>query len=201
MPTEIRELHRESVRLCRGVIDRVTPRQLADPTPCAQWDLRDLLHHMAVQNRGFAAASAGRGSEYDWWRKEFAADPIADCAASCDEVVTAFAADVLDSPWSLPDITDVTIPGHTAIGFHLVDSVIHAWDVARAIGDQLAVDPELAAMALHIAEKVPTGSIREEPGAPFGPDLPTTAEDSPLARTLRLLGRSPSWPDTTPAHA
>ncbi|NEW40844.1 TIGR03086 family protein [Nocardia cyriacigeorgica] len=202
MLTDIREQHRESVRLCRGVVARVAPHRLADPTPCAEWDLRDLLHHMAVQNRGFAAAAAGHGKEYDWWRKEFADDPIADCLSSCDEVVTAFAAEgVLDRPWSLPDITtDTTIPGSTAINFHLVDSVVHAWDVARAIGEQIDIDPDLAAISQRIADKVPTGSIRIEPGAAFGPDLPTTAEDSALDRTLRLLGRSPSWPDPTPGQ-
>ncbi|MFE3444421.1 TIGR03086 family metal-binding protein [Nocardia sp. NPDC059180] len=203
MLTEIRERHRESVLLCRDVVARVSPHQLAVPTPCAEWDLRDLLNHMAVQNRGFTAAAYGRGNEYDWWRKGFADDPVADCVASCEEVAAAFAADgALDRPWSLPDITtDTTIPGATAINFHLVDSVIHAWDVARAIGEHIDLDPGLAAISLHIAEQVPTGSIRVEPGAAFGPDLPTTAEDSSLNRTLRLLGRSPSWPDATPGRA
>lgn len=197
MPTDIREQHRESVRLCRDAVARVAPHRLADPTPCAEWDLRDLLHHIAVQNRGFAAAAAGHGSEYDWWTGEFAEDPIADCLTSCDEVVTAFAADdALDRHWSLPDVTtETTIPGSTAINFHLVDSVVHAWDVARAIGEHIEINPELAAVALRIAEKVPTGSSRLEPGAAFGQAMPTVAQESRLDRMLRLLGRSPAWPE------
>ncbi|WP_369023830.1 TIGR03086 family metal-binding protein [Nocardia cyriacigeorgica] len=197
MSIDIRVHHRASVRLCRDAVARVTPSRLADPTPCAEWDLRALLHHVAVQNRGFAAAAAGRGDEYHWGREEFAEDPIADCVISCDEVVTAFAAaDALDRRWSLPEITaENTISGSTAIAFHLVDSVVHAWDVARAMGEQLDIDPEIAATALRIAEKVPTGPARVEPGAAFGPDLPISEQDSALDRTLRLLGRSPSWPE------
>jgi hypothetical protein len=33
-------------------------------------------------------------------------------------------------------------PATLAIGFHLVDSVVHAWDVARAIGETVTPDGE-----------------------------------------------------------
>ncbi|MGH7292829.1 MAG: maleylpyruvate isomerase N-terminal domain-containing protein, partial [Myxococcota bacterium] len=59
MPTNsyaLLPLHRIAVLASIDVVDTVRPEDLHLPTPCAGWNLVDLLAHMTVQHRGFAAA-------------------------------------------------------------------------------------------------------------------------------------------------
>ncbi|MET9026934.1 TIGR03086 family metal-binding protein [Nocardia sp. NPDC004168] len=192
----LRDRHARSVRLSVDVVDRVRPDALDAETPCAGWRLRDLLEHMITQNHGFAAAA--RGSEdLDVWTVRASADPVADYRASADDVLAAFAAeDVLERSLLLPEILpDQGIPAVRVIGFHLVDSVVHAWDVARSIGETITPDPDVAEAALAIALAVPDGPERSVPGAAFAPALSVPEHTPTLDRILLLLGRAPSWPN------
>jgi uncharacterized protein (TIGR03086 family) len=81
-------------------------------------------------------------------------------------------------------------PAALVIGFHLLDTVVHGWDVATSLGVPYRPDGDLVAATLQLAELVPTGAARERPGAAFGPELPVTAEAGPWPRALALLGRS-----------
>ncbi|MGW4713566.1 TIGR03086 family metal-binding protein [Nocardia sp. NPDC004260] len=192
----LRDRHARSVRLSVDVVDRVRPDALDAETPCAGWRLRDLLEHMITQNHGFAAAA--RGSEdLDVWTVRASADPVADYRASADDVLAAFAAeDVLERSLLLPEILpDQGIPAVRVIGFHLVDSVVHAWDVARSIGETITPDLDVAEAALSIALAVPDGPERTVPGAAFAPALSVPEHTPTLDRILLLLGRSPSWPN------
>jgi len=181
------------------VVRRVRAEDLDRPTPCSEWNLADLLAHMTVQHRGFRAASLGLGADLKIWTSPAVpdADPVAAYASAAEAVLTAFAADgVLERRFVLPEIsTEFDFPAAQAISFHVIDYVVHGWDVARSLGQDYALDDELAPVALRIAEAVPAGSARERPAAAFGPVLPTAADTAPLERILRLLGRSPNWPD------
>jgi uncharacterized protein (TIGR03086 family) len=196
----ILELHRRAVAGLRPVVDRVTPADLNRPTPCAGWDLRALLEHMTGQDRGFADAvrAARAGEEVDV--SAFAAHPLgpspaATLTAGLDEVVAAFA-DGAESPVLLPEF-GARLPLPTVAGMHLVDTLVHGWDVAAALGVQAGYAAELApdvvAAALAMSEQVPDDASREAPGAPFGHALPAPADADPLTRTLTLLGRDPAW--------
>lgn len=176
------------------VVARLAPSDLDRPTPCAGWDLRALLAHMTVQHRGFAASAAGRGADPAVWRPTPAPDPVAAYAAAADGVMTAFATPgVLDRDFVLPEIPRApSFPGRIAVGFHLVDYVVHGWDVARTLGLPYTVDAEVLAATLPIARAVPDGPGRLAPGAAFAPGLSLPADADPLDEILRRLGRDPS---------
>jgi uncharacterized protein (TIGR03086 family) len=172
------------------------PADLARPTPCGDWTLGQLLAHMAVQHDGFAAAAAGNGADLAVWRRPAAADPVAEYAAAAGRVQRAFAADgVLTRDFALPEIgPGATFPAAVAIAFHLVDYVVHGWDVARTLGLDYELKPDLLAVALAIAEAVPDDETRLRPGAAFAPGLSAPPEAGPLDRIVALLGRRPDWP-------
>lgn len=194
---DIRELDRRAVERSIEMVTQATPADLARPTPCQGWSLGDLLAHMTAQHRGFAAAAAGQGADLAHWAVQpLGDDAVAIYTAAAEAVIAAFAAEgAIERPFMLPEFTtERTFPARQAIGFHFIDYVVHAWDVARALGVPYTLDSELAAPALRIAEAVPNGPERLRPGAAFRPALARTSSAAPLDRILRMLGRSPDWP-------
>lgn len=197
---DIRSMHRSAVLASVDVVSAVTTDDLSRPTPCAGWNLADLLAHMTVQHRGFAAAAHGQGADLAIWQPgtvaaAVAADPAGAYSAAASGVIDAFAgADVLDAMFALPELApDATIPGSMAIGFHLVDYVVHTWDVARSVGNPVDLPAEVVAAALPIAFGVPDGDFRTIANAVFGPAIPSTESVDDLDRILAYLGRSPVW--------
>jgi len=170
------------------VVARVRPGDLDRPTPCAEWDLRALLAHMTGQDRGFAAAALA-----DVSADAFAPRDPATWEAGAAVVVAAFAAADPDRPVLMPEFGDMRFPLDTVIGFHLIDTMVHGWDVAVSIGAEVDYDDDLLAAAQRIAEAVPGGDVRTAPGAPFAPILSTVDETDGWARTLALVGRDADW--------
>jgi len=194
--SDIRVLHRRALQVSVDAVNRVRPDQLALPTPCAEWDLGRLLAHMTGQNHGFAAVARGETSDLSVWRdRPVGDDPGGAYAASARDLAAAFAEDgLLERRFWLPEIREGGMfPATLGVSFHLVDSVVHAWDVARSLGETVAFDDEVLAAALRIAEQVPDGENREQPGAAFKHGLAVAAEASRLDRILGLLGRAPDW--------
>jgi uncharacterized protein (TIGR03086 family) len=191
------ELNRRAVQRSVEIVEGVTVDQLGYPTPCAAWRLGDLLAHMIAQHHGFAAAADGNTTDLSVWDMPAVGDdPAGAYRAAAERVMTAFAADhVVDRMFWLPEIRDGGLfPGEMAVSFHLVDYVVHGWDVAASLGLDADYAPDLVTVALLIAERVPTGPARVVAGAPFQPPLPSGPRRSPMERMLLLLGRSPSWP-------
>ena len=167
------------------------------PTPCAGWDVGGLMAHMTVQQHGFARAVAGAQTAVaDWEPRRAAGAPEAvdAYADACAQVLAAFAA-VRDpaAPVLLPEIRDEPVPAGTAIGFHLVDNVVHAWDTAASLGRDVDLDDDVLGAALVVARLVPDGAERSRPGAAFAPGRPAVSGSAPLDEILLLLGRDPSW--------
>jgi uncharacterized protein (TIGR03086 family) len=194
--SDIRALNETAVRHSMDVVARVTPDDLGRPTPCAAWTLADLLGHMTVQHRGFAAA-AGDGATLGQWTFAPAGPDAVDRYLEASELVIAAFATAADD-FTLPEFGDPapSYPADTAMSFHLIDYVVHAWDVARTIDAEYELDPELAEPALRIALNVPNAERRLRPGAAFVPALEAPAGDdgSPaLDRILLWLGRDPEW--------
>lgn len=190
-----RPLHRRALKLATVTVDRVTPADATRGTPCPPWDLHTLLAHMIGQNHGFAAAVAGPGEAplAAFAPRPPAADPAAEWAASAEVLTRAFAGADLARPVLLPEISaEFPFPTWMVIGFHLLDTVVHGWDVATALGVDYQPDDELVDATLRVAQFVPTGPVREQPGAAFAPVLPGAEDAAPWPRTLALLGRAPS---------
>lgn len=179
----------DTVRL----VNQVTESDLRSPTPCAGWDLAMLIGHMTAQHHGFAAAARGRGDDRTAWRQVRAGSDAAErYAEAVADVLDAFAADdVLDRSFHLAEF-GITVPGRVAVGFHLVDYVVHGWDVAHSLGLAFRPGPDAVAAALAIARSVPDGPDRLAPGAPFRPARPVPPSADPLTEILLLLGRDPA---------
>jgi uncharacterized protein (TIGR03086 family) len=193
-PTGIVALDAQAVRASVDLVEQATARDLARPTPCADWTLHGLLRHMIAQHYGFAAASTGDCDLARWMLRPLGPDPAAAYRDAAEYVLDAFAADgALERDFPLPEITrDLEFPARQAISFHFVDYVVHCWDVARTLGLPADLDPALVEAALRVAQVVPGGDARLEPGAAFGPVVDWPG-GSGLDQVVARLGRSPNW--------
>ena len=191
---DIRGLDRRALELTGEVISRVKPEHVRLATPCPDWTLYGLLRHLVSQNQGFAASARGAGEAWAVWHDgDLADDPAGAYAASADEVTAAFAEDgVLERRFALPEVGEgFAVHGRVAIGFHLLDYVVHAWDVAVTIGARWEPAGELTDAALRVATRVPDEG--RGAGAAFRRRIAVGDDAAPGDRLLALLGRDPSW--------
>ena len=187
------ELHEAALAQATDVIARIQPTDLSRPTPCAGWDLAALVMHMIGQNHGFAAALHAGGRRAGPDPSVFAARPVGTdpgpaWRASAAAVTTAFAHAPAGTPVLLPEISPTPLPRETAMRIHLLDTVVHTWDVTTALGRAHRPDAALVAAVLAVARLVPSGPTRTAPGAAFAPPRPDTNSDDWLT-ALALLGR------------
>jgi uncharacterized protein (TIGR03086 family) len=200
--TDLRACHREATEVARAVVGAVGVGDLRLATPCAGWDLGRLLAHMTGQNHGFAASARGETADLGIWAdRPVGAAPATVFGASADAVLDAFADPGADERglW-LPEIrTGGIFPSSVAIGFHLVDTVVHAWDVAKSLGAEVEFSPEVLAAALRPALAVPDGDARLRDGAAFAPAVGAGEQAATLDRVLAALGRDPQWAPPAPS--
>ena len=197
----IRELDRAAVLAAAAVACRIRSGDLGRPTPCDGWDVAGLLSHLSVQHRGFAAAARGEGGDLAVWAaRPPAPDPVADFLAATADVLTAFGAGPMgDRPFRLPEISPtMEFPAAQAMSFHLVDYVVHSWDLARSIGTRPELDLPTLKAAWSVTQLIPDSS-REGPGAPFAPRIAAPPDAPLLDRIVAALGRDPGWKPAVPA--
>ena len=207
MIPDLRPLHRIALMASVDMVSTVTNEDLSRETPCAQWNLADLLAHMTVQHRGFAAAARRHGADPAIWQPAtvadaVAADPAGSYAAAAADVIDAFASlDRLDAAFALPEFgPGATFPASLAIGFHFVDYVVHGWDVARTMGYPFELPADVVAAALPIALAVPNAEFRTGDSALFGPAIQARDQANDLDCMLAHLGRSPNWKPEREMH-
>ena len=152
---DLRPVHRTAVLATIPVVAAAHTDDLHRRTPCVGWDLTDLLAHMTAQHRGFAAAARGNGADPAVWdatglREAVTRSPGDTYAEAAHDVLAAFAAD--DAPqrqFALPEFgPGAVFPGAVAIGFHLIDYVVHGWDVAASLGRSHSLPAEVTDAAL-----------------------------------------------------
>lgn len=192
--TDIVELDRQAMAWTADLLAKAGPTDWAAPTPCGDWNLRQLTEHLVAQNLGFgAAATGGAPDKADWERRPIDGDPHAAFVASAAVTTEGFTN--IDDEVYLAEFGR-KVPGQAAISFHFVDYLAHGWDVARALGlpAHLAEpDPALTEAGMAIAQRVPNEPPSRGPGAAFGYRVAVPASASPHERLIGLLGRSPEW--------
>ncbi|MDQ0598225.1 uncharacterized protein (TIGR03086 family) [Streptomyces canus] len=191
---DVVELDRIAVHEALRVVELAQDRDWERGSPCAGWTLRRLVAHMAAQHHGFAAAARGAGGDPAYWTEPTdLREPAKVHRAAATDLLGAFAEpDAVEREFTLPELGG-PFPGRLAIGFHFIDYVVHAWDVAATLGVGLELPDEVLTAALAVARFVPADPAGRGPGFAFAATLDVPPGAGPLEETLRLLGRSPEW--------
>ncbi|MFD1148100.1 TIGR03086 family metal-binding protein [Saccharothrix hoggarensis] len=185
------QLINSAVATALEVVDNVEPDQLGAPTPCPDWNVRQLVNHLLFWGPSLAGAA----------RKE-PVPPPAESEADVDLTTGDWAAALATglkstaAAWSEPEAwtgtTSVGSPQQlpaTMIGAMVLgETVVHTWDLARATGQSPTWDRELLEF-VH-ADLVETAAMGREMGL-YGPEVPVPSDAPLIDRVLGLTGRTP----------
>lgn len=159
----------------------VPPDGWGRPTPCEGWTVRDLVRHV-VDTQVMFRRLAGRDTPP---LPSVDDDPLGAFRAAS----TAVQADLDDPERAGTEYEGYLGRSTFAEGidrFASFDLVVHAWDLARATGQDERIDPaEIPVLRAH-AESF--GDALRSPGA-FGPPVEAPAGADEQARLLAFLGR------------
>ena len=188
--TDLVALFRRSIDAFTARVEAVRSDQWEAPTPCADWDVRELVNHVAGEQLWAPHLVAGEtiaevGDRYDG--DVLGDDPVAAWRAAVPGAVEAFAA-----PGALDGTVHLSYGDEAAREYlvqMLTDAAVHGWDLGRAIGGDEGIDPEAAELLLD------HWSARQEMvrgSGMFGDDAVEVPSDASAAdRLLGLLGRTP----------
>ena len=170
----------------------VTDTDWLKDSPCSEWNVRGVVHHvvfgnsMAVRLLAGASAAEARADLDPALTEQIATDAQSAFDTTAGEQAVAF---------RQPGALELTVhhpamdmPGGQLLGFRTADLALHAWDVAQAIGGDVELDSDLVQylwdffqpMAPFIGE---VGMFGTGPSGFFNDDAPLQL------RLLDLTGR------------
>jgi uncharacterized protein (TIGR03086 family) len=184
-PYDVIDRIERSLDMTRAIVSQITETQWTEPTPCADWDVREVLNHMVGGMRIFTAEltgnDAGADHEADW----LGADPVG-------QFLDAAAAD--RSAWRQPGALSTTVqislgalPGPMAAVIHLTEVLVHGVDLAVATGRVDLIDQQLCADLLATMRAMGVDAYRM-PGV-FGPEVAAHPGAAPHDQLAAFLGR------------
>lgn len=185
--TDIVELHARALAEFDARMQKVRPDDWDRPTPCTRWDVRALVNHMVCEDRWTVPLLAGATLEQVGDRFDgdlLGQDPLGAWLEASVEAARAVRAEgVLER---MVHVSWGMIPAQEYVWQLLSDHLIHAWDLARGIGDDDELDRELVEVCFERSHPIEddlkaSGLFGEKIEPPEGADLQT--------RLLAVYGR------------
>jgi uncharacterized protein (TIGR03086 family) len=172
-------------------VHAIEPAQWGHPTPCADWSVRDLVNHLAVEDLWAVPIFDGRtidevGAEFDG--DQLGDQPVARWDAAIEGAIHA-----MDGPRAMTGIVHLSfgdLPGSEYAMQLFADHLVHAWDLAMALGRDPALDGDLVTVCREWFTANEEGYRSAGVIGPR-PDLPVDGDD--LAQLIVAFGRSPGW--------
>ncbi len=165
---------------------KIGHEQWSDSSPCTEWDVRMLVNHVAGEYLWVPEMLAGRtiaevGDRLDG--DVLGGDPLQTLINAREAALAA-----IDRPEALETVTHLSfgdLPAKEYVKQMAIDSVIHSWDLARGIGVDESLDPELVDFCYGDLQ---ASAAAWRGAGVFGPET-IPADDSTQARLLALTGR------------
>ncbi len=184
---DIAQLHRRALDETRTVVAGVRRDQWDNATPCADWDVQELLNHLVSGN--FWAAALGAGDTIDDVGDRLHGDVLGDDALVAYDTSAKLAAATFEAPGALEAPCAVSygpVPGSVYAGHRFIDVFIHGWDIAVATRQDASLDPELVDAAYDLLR---SEAHMVRASGMFGEDLEVDADANAQTRLLAFVGR------------
>jgi uncharacterized protein (TIGR03086 family) len=186
-PSEIPSLFRRGAERFTQHVEAVGEDQWNLPTPCEDWDVRTLVHHMVHEFvwvphmfQGMTIQDVG-----DSFRGDLLGDdPTATCRRASLEAIA-----VVTEPGAMDRIVHLSygdVPG-SHYAFEMTNDLwIHGWDLARAIGTDERIDPDVVEVLFAFYQPLEPGL---KASGLFGPHVEPPEGADVATKLLALMGR------------
>jgi uncharacterized protein (TIGR03086 family) len=186
LTTDARPRYRSALEWVAGLVDRVRPAQLHDPTPCTEFDVEGLLRHIVATVDKIRVIGTG-GSPFTMpFQVPSAPDYPAAFAEARERMWAVWSDDALldremTVPWG-------TVPGRGALWGYVNETLVHGWDLAVATGQPSEADAGVAGEMLAVARRLIPDEGRGG-DYPFAPAVQPEPGAGPTERLANWSGR------------
>ena len=184
----IPERHRRAVEYFGALVHDVGDDQWASPTPCTDWDVRALVHHLVYEN--VWTPPIFEGQTIDEVGDRFEGDLLGnDPKTAWDQAAKEAIAAVQDKGAMSRKVhlSFGDVPGEEYAIELFTDHLIHAWDLAKGIGADGALDPELVEACYEINKPQ---EDRLKTSGFFGPKVEPPPNADLQTKLLAVFGRT-----------
>lgn len=188
----IRQTLRDAIAQLDSSISHIDPAAWHRPTPCAEWDVRELVNHVAGECAWIPPLLAGKTiAEVG---DSIPGDVLGQDPAAAWRRVASDALDAATDPAALTRTVHLSSGESTGAAYLAevsADLIIHAWDLAHALGrgDRLPdalVEHAAATLGPQVEEWRAAGAL--------GDAIEVPADSDPQTRLLAMVGRRANAP-------
>jgi uncharacterized protein (TIGR03086 family) len=170
-----------TLAICQRVLRGAGEADYHRPTPCTEFDVSQLVDHLA-------GSILGLGSAADAQFGEDAGTTIESrVAAAAQAALEAWNARGLDGEIK---VGPHEMPAGAALGILSVEFLVHAWDFAQATGQMVTAPDGLSEYVLGVARQIIRPEIRA--GGAFADPVEAGPDAGILDRLIAFTGRVPS---------
>jgi uncharacterized protein (TIGR03086 family) len=181
----IAELYKRASDEFGARVHTVAAEQWALPTPCAGWDTRDLVNHVVAEDL-WAVPLLG-GATVEEVGDRFDGDVLGDAPAEAWDRAVGGALGAIPSDLARTvHVSFGEIPASEYLSQLVADHLVHAWDLARAIGGDEHLPDDLVHHCIGWFRDV-EDSYRS--AGVIGPAPPVAADADAQTRLLAMFGR------------
>jgi uncharacterized protein (TIGR03086 family) len=176
---------REAHEVFLEVLANVRPEQMSLPTPDDEWDVRALINHIVLGNIWATEHVKTGGAPRPSGDVIGDRDPVEVSTSSADAMMASF-----EEPGAMSRMVTMPfgeMPTAGLAGFRFVDLMVHAWDLAKATGQDTNLAPDLFEAALAMSRQRMIGMDRAN--MPFKDEVPVPADAPAADRLAGFLGR------------
>jgi uncharacterized protein (TIGR03086 family) len=187
METDVRKLHQRAAEAFGARVHAIRDDQWSEGTPCSEWDVRGLVNHLVYENRWMPLLLAG--STIAEIGDRFEGDLLGDDGKAAWDESAAEAIAAVHADGAMERTVHLSFgdfPGREYTMQVFADLLIHGWDLARAIGADERLDPELVESCANWFGAMEEGY--RAAGA-IGPRVETAPDADAQTRLLAQFGR------------
>lgn len=189
MTSDVLDLYRRALGEFGARVHAVAPDQWGCPTPCKDWEVRNLVNHLVAEQLWVPPLLAGKRVA-DLGPGFAAGDVLGPDPAAAWDAASAAAAAAFAEPGALERTVHLSYadrPGEEYAREMMFDLVVHSWDLARGISGDEVLDPALVEAVYSAIEPdtdLASTGLFDEP-------VPVPAEADDQTKLIAFTGRRP----------
>ncbi len=186
------EMHRRTVGWWNTQLAKVGDDQWGGPTPCADWDVRALVNHVAGED--LWTVPLLEGSTIEEVGDRFDGDVLGDAPVAAGHAASEAAVAAVHDLLPQRETVHLSYGEEKAEEYVwqlAADHLIHGWDLGAATGGQTTMPDDLVAA---LADWFATREEMYRGAGAVGPQAPLTGD--PQADLLARFGRESGWAAT-----